>query len=110
MRELEMGEVELVTGGYRAGQDGPSNDYSFWDVVSATANGAGAAGGLTAALGVQMGYTGTALSTGVIRGTGWGAAAGAGWGVGNWIGANVNSYNERVSGMSLGEALYRTIN
>lgn len=110
MRELAMEEIELVSGGHGAGSDGPSVDYSFGGLLRATATGAGAGGGLTAALGVQLGYAGEVLSMGVIRGTGGGAVLGAAWYGGNWAGAEINSFNERVSGMSLGEALYRTFN
>ena len=110
MRELELDEIQLVSGGHGAGNDGPSVDYSFGGLLGATATGAGAAGGLTAAFGVQLGYAGQALATGVMRGTAGGAVIGAAWYGGNWIGTTINSYNERASGMSLGEAVYRTFN
>lgn len=110
MRELELDEIDLVSGGYRAGTDGPSVDYSFGGLLGATATGAGVGGGLTAALGVHLGYAGQVLSNGVLRGTGAGAVIGGAWYGGTWLGASINAYNERESGMSFGEALYRTLN
>lgn len=110
MRELEMEEIELVFGGYQPGSDGPSSGHSFLGLLGATATGAGVGGGLSAVLGVHLGYTGSVLSTGVLRGTAAGTAVSFGWYTGNWIGASVNAFNEQVSGMSFGEAIYRTLN
>lgn len=106
MRELTMEEVDLVRGGSLHSEAGPT----VFGFFSSIATGAGAGGGIGSALGVHFGYTGDALAWEIARSSGIGAVVAGGLYAGGAAGYAINQFNERVSGMSLGDALYRTFN
>ncbi len=80
MRELTADEVESVSGGFSHGTPIP-----FTNSFIPGANWPGGAPGVI---------------TGIT----------AAWGIGVTIGDGINTFNRKVSGMSLGVALYRTLN
>ncbi|HIG42964.1 MAG: hypothetical protein ABGY96_30280 [bacterium] len=80
MRELTVSEVEFVSGGFSNGTKVP-----FMNKFIAGANWPGGAPNVLQ--GIFMAYT-----------------------VGTLIGGAVNAFNMKVSGMSFGTAIYRTMN
>lgn len=116
MRELNLDEVKLVAGGYQPGADGPSNDLYDWALSAGNAGAAftaiGTIGGTVSAtaLAYGQGFSNAAYLTGLIRGAALGTGFGAHFSAGVAIGMGVNAFNENVTGMSLGEAIHRTVN
>ncbi|HIL94348.1 MAG TPA: hypothetical protein EYG51_00340 [Pseudomonadales bacterium] len=80
MRELTVSEVEFVSGGFSNGTKVP-----FMNKFIAGANWPGGAPGALAGISIA-------------------------WKIGTTIGNAVNSFNQQVSGMSFGVAIYRTMN